>query len=42
MEKAKRDFDFEPEYRDYKKMMLDYKDVLESREWEQLITTRRK
>lgn len=33
MDKAKRDFDFEPKYTDYKKMMEDYKVELESGYW---------
>lgn len=36
MEKAKQDFGFVPEYRDYKEMMLDYKKELESGRWKAL------
>ena len=42
MEKAKRDFDFEPEYTDYKKIMIDYKKELESHRLDFLINSRRK
>ena len=42
MSKAKRDFGFVPEYRDYKTMMLDYKKELESGKRMSLIETRKK
>lgn len=41
MEKAKRDFGFEPEYLDYHDMMLDYKKELESGRWDILATSRK-
>ncbi|MCI6913968.1 MAG: NAD(P)-dependent oxidoreductase [Lachnospiraceae bacterium] len=37
MEKAKRDFNFIPEFKNYHDMMEDYKKELESGEWEDLI-----
>ena len=37
MDKAKKDFGFVPEYRDYEAMMIDYKKELESGEWDDLI-----
>lgn len=40
--KAKRDFDFVPEYKDYLSMMKDYKKELESGRWDFLIDSRRK
>lgn len=36
MEKAKRDFGFEPEYADFKKMMADYKKDLDSNRYQEL------
>ncbi len=42
MEKAKKDFGFVPEYTDYKKMMLDYKEELESGRWFALTEERKK
>lgn len=42
MEKAKRDFGFEPEYKDYEKIMIDYKKELESHRLDFLINSRRK
>ncbi|ACD22607.1 NAD(P)-dependent oxidoreductase [Clostridium botulinum] len=42
MEKAKRDFGFEPEYTDYKNLMIDYKKELESHRLDFLINSRRK
>lgn len=42
MEKAKRDFGFEPEYTNYRDMMLDYKKELESGRWDVLVDTRAK
>lgn len=42
MEKAKNDFDFEPEYKDYRKIMIDYKNELESHRLDFLINSRRK
>lgn len=42
MEKAKRDFDFVPEYTNYYDMMVDYKKELESRKWESLVDSREK
>lgn len=40
MEKAKRDFGFEPEYTNYYDMMLDYKEELESGRWDALVSSR--
>lgn len=40
MEKAKRDFGFEPEYTDYHAMMEDYKAELESGRWSDLAGSR--
>ena len=40
MEKAKRDFGFEPEYTDYHAMMVDYKAELESGRWDDLAHSR--
>lgn len=37
MEKAKRDFGFVPEYTDYTKMMLDYKEEMESGRFDDLV-----
>ena len=37
MDKAKRDFDFEPRYTDYLTMMKDYKMELESGFWSELV-----
>ena len=37
MTKAKEDFGFVPDYRNYKKMMQDYKKELESEYWQELI-----
>lgn len=42
MDKAKRDFGFEPIFRNFKTMMLDYKEELESGFWNCLIDTRKK
>ncbi|MGN2368645.1 NAD-dependent epimerase/dehydratase family protein [Clostridium cagae] len=42
MEKAKRDFGFEPEYTDYRNLMIDYKKELESHRLDFLINSRRK
>lgn len=42
MEKAKKDFGFEPEYKDYEKIMIDYKKELESHRLDFLINSRRK
>lgn len=42
MAKAKRDFGFEPKYTDYRTMMLDYKQELESGKWTELLESRRK
>lgn len=42
MDKAKRDFGFEPQYKDYKIIMLDYKKELESHRLDFLINSRRK
>lgn len=39
MDKAKRDFGFEPEYTDYVAMMRDYKEELESGRWAELETS---
>lgn len=40
MTKAKEDFGFVPEYRNYLDIMIDYKKELENREWDELIKTR--
>lgn len=37
MEKAKKDFDFVPEYTNYEDMMIDYKKELESGRWDVLV-----
>lgn len=37
MEKAKKDFGFIPEYTNYHDMMIDYKNELESGEWDSLV-----
>ena len=37
MDKAKRDFGFEPQYTDYLTMMKDYKMELESGFWSELV-----
>ena len=42
MEKAKKDFDFVPQYTDYQAMMIDYKEELESGRWNVLIQSRKK
>lgn len=42
MEKAKKDFGFEPDYKDYKEIMIDYKNELESHRLDFLINSRRK
>lgn len=42
MEKAKKDFGFEPEYINYHDMMVDYKKELESGKWEVLVDSREK
>ena len=42
MDKAKRDFDFEPKYDTFKKMMVDYKQELESGRWKILVESRKK
>jgi len=42
MSKAKNDFGFEPEFTSYKKMMLDYKNELESGKWSKFINSRKK
>lgn len=42
IDKAKRDLGFEPEFNNFKAMMLDYKNELESGFWNSLISTRRK
>jgi UDP-glucose 4-epimerase len=42
MSKAKRDFDFVPDYSDYKKMMEDYKNEMESGRFDFFINSRRK
>ncbi|WP_271809503.1 NAD-dependent epimerase/dehydratase family protein [Clostridium beijerinckii] len=42
MEKAKKDFGFEPKYKDYEKIMIDYKKELESHRLDFLINSRRK
>jgi len=42
MTKAKEDFGFVPEYRNYKDIMIDYKKELESGEWNELIESGRK
>ncbi len=42
MEKAKRDFGFEPRYTNYVDMMRDYKKEMESGRWDILVTTREK
>lgn len=40
MEKAKRDFNFVPEYTNYHDMMVDYKAEMESGRWEVLVESR--
>ena len=40
--KAKEDFGFVPEYRNYKDIMIDYKKELESGKWDELIESGRK
>lgn len=42
MEKAKKDFGFEPRYTNYYEMMRDYKKEMESGYWDSLISSRRK
>lgn len=42
MEKAKKDFDFVPEYTNYYDMMVDYKKELESGRWDALVESREK
>lgn len=42
MEKAKKDFNFEPQYKDYKEIMIDYKRELESHRLDFLVNSRRK
>ena len=42
MTKAKEDFGFVPEYKDYLAMMKDYKKELESGEWQELINSGKK
>lgn len=42
MTKAKEDFGFVPEYKDYLAMMKDYKEELESGEWQELIDSGKK
>ena len=42
MEKAKKDFGFEPKYTNYKDMMIDYKKELESGRWDVLVQSREK
>lgn len=42
MEKAKNDFGFEPQYKDYKEMMIDYKRELESHRLDFLVNSRKK
>lgn len=42
MSKAKEDFGFVPEYRNYEDMMIDYKKELKSGIWEELINARKK
>lgn len=42
MDKAKKDFGFEPKYTSYKDIMMDYKKELESGRWNTLIQSRRK
>ena len=42
MTKAKEDFGFVPEYRDYKELMIDYKKELESKNWDDLMLSREK
>lgn len=42
MEKAKRDFGFEPKYTSYIDMMIDYKKELDSGRWNSFIASRRK
>ncbi|MBP5492054.1 MAG: NAD(P)-dependent oxidoreductase [Clostridiales bacterium] len=37
MEKAERDFGFVPQYKDFRKMMEDYKEELESGRWQMLV-----
>ena len=42
MEKAKRDFGFIPRYTNYRDMMLDYKEELQSGRWDFLVESRQK
>lgn len=42
MEKAKRDFGFEPEFTDYVTMMRDYREELESGRWDVLVDSRKR
>lgn len=42
MEKAKKDFGFEPQYTSYVEMMKDYKKELESGRWDDLVESRTK
>lgn len=42
IDKARRDFDFKPQFTDFRDMMLDYKNEMESGRWELLIESRKK
>ena len=42
IDKAKRDFGFEPKFNSFKAMMIDYKKEMESGFWNSLISTRKK